>query len=451
MKTLILYSIVILTIFAPGKYLGLGIPAFHVEDVLILLGMFAILFGGRKSVGHFLVPPHLRKLTIPYAITLTYVLLVTLLFVPLYPSYMRASSVTSAVGRFKPLMLLLVVFAMLSDRRRVQRLGALLVLVIFVEFFLMVCQRENYFGVNAWLNPMYKLSPLHPIGIYGRVFGSFGNPNNLGTAISLLGTAAYAMMIYGHNRTFRLAAAVGVALALVSCVWLARSRQGTGCLLAGCFIVQMIAVLKSGRRGWGSIIAVVAIIGLIIAVVYLEADPELAHRFGLFTGRHGLTAEASLMFRLSLWGGFIDTYGGSIIFGKGMAGMMEAEVVWDSGYLTTLAFGGVPALVGLFFIMFAPPIAAWRRVKTIGFQHPDAWLHVTCVASAAPLFLANIINNTITNSRVMTVVVLVYGLSFAAMKIEDAEWEEYSLAGGEYWPEQQAAPIQPVWTRGPAV
>ena len=105
------------------------------------------------------------------------------------------------------------------------------------------------------------------------------------------------------------------------------------------------------------------------------------------------------------------------------------------GYINILITGGIPALLGVLAMLFASSVSAWRRMGLQGGQHPDSWLHASAVAIIAPILLANIVNNTLNNAKVMSLVVLVYGLSFMTMRIEDYEYEEDMLTGE--WQQQQ--------------
>ena len=430
MKALIVYLIVVFTLFAPGYWTGFGFPTIHVEDIIILLAVIGLAFSGRRSFGDLLFPPHLRKLTIPYSFALFYVLLITVLLVPLFPPSIITTGLFSALSQFKAMLLVFVVFAMLPRRQQVQRLGTLLILFIFALFILMFCQKYNYFGVNDWLSHRYRIGEMRYQWLEGtRVFGTLGNPNDMGTALSILGTLAFARMIYGPGRIFRILSGVAVALALICCVWLAATRQGTVCLLAGCFVVQMVAILRSGKRGWGTIGIVLAIVGLMVAMTYLAVDPRLAKRFGVLTGETALAEEGSIAARLRLWPSVIDRYSGWLVVGKGKTALTIDPTTWDSGYINILIMGGFPALMAVLAMLFLSSVWAWRRIRLQGGQHPDAWLYASATAIIAPILLANIVNNTLNNAKVMSLVVLIYAMSFAAMRTDDREYNEEILYG----------------------
>jgi hypothetical protein len=418
-----IYALILLLVLIPGWSNLTALPIFHLEDPIIVLGFLVALFSGRTSLKQLAFSRHLRRFTIPYALLIAYFLLLTILLAPLGGEQKFTYNIVSPFRSMKAFFFLALLFFLMNSRRRIHRVGSLLILLIFVEFVLMWCQKSNYLGVNYWLSPLYRGEMLKGSMLEGeRVFGTFGNSNTMGTILSLLGTLAFARVIFGKDKLFRVVAAAAAVFSLVACVWLAKTRQGTFCLLVGCFLVQAIAIFKAGRRGWGSISMVLLVLGLAIAVIYLSRDAELSQRFGMFTGRVGIIDVDSLSHRLHRWPEMIRKEGGWLILGRGEDVTLP---MWDSEYLRTLRLGGLPGLTFLLCAIFLPGIAAWRRLKQVGTQHDDSWLLVAGVAYCMPLFLANIVNTTWGSPMIMSTLGTACLLPLAAMKVEDREDEEY--------------------------
>ncbi|HAU37777.1 MAG TPA: hypothetical protein DCX07_08685 [Phycisphaerales bacterium] len=436
MRLLLAYILVFLTVLAPGFYLGFGLPTIHIGDILLLLSLPCLWLASDRSFQRLIFPPHMAWITSAYYTAVGYILFLTIVLIPIYASTLVSVSIFAVLGMFKPIVLGIVLYALVDERRRVNKVSNFLLFMIFAEVLLMVCQKYGYFGVNQWLSPMYRVGEFKSLYLLGdRVYGSFGNPNDAGTALSLLGTMAYARVVFGQKKWF-LPSSVATVLSLVGCVWLAKTRQGTACLLAGCAVVQFLAIMYTGRRGWASLTAVLVIIGLIVGLFYLEADPVLAKRFGMFTGE-SVERESSIAARLALWPTVFDIHGMSLFVGMGMAARIGTETVWDSGYINTVICGGLPSLIGLLLIFFTPAAMSLRRMRWLGASHEDFWIFATCAAIFPPLLLTNIINDTLNISRIMSIPVMIYVVMAIRLRLEEeqwtAEWESDALLAPESW------------------
>ena len=98
----------------------------------------------------------------------------------------------------------------------------------------------------------------------------------------------------------------------------------------------------------------------------------------------------------------------------------------------------MPALLAVLVMLFRSSVSAWRRIGLQGGQHPDAWLYASAVAISAPILLANIVNTTLSNAKVMSLLVLIYMMSFAAMRTDDYEYEEDLQAAGQWWQQEDS-------------
>ena len=422
MKKWFAFIIVATALFIPGISNKSWMPSIYVENFLLIgVGLWLVL-SGQRSIGQLFFDPYAKSMTLPYVLLLGYLTVMTVLFTTLTEPLVRIPfNLVISVSRYKPLVFLIILFPMLTRRKTIQQLAWFLIIAIFLEAGLMYCQKNNLFAVNSWLTPWYHGESEKYEGMTWRVIGSIGNPNNVGSVLSFFATLAYARFIYGKGLLSRAVCLAAVAVALFSTVWLAKTRQGTACILAGCFAVQMFSMVTSGRRGWGAIAMVVAMVGLIAFMGYIQVDPEVAERFGILTGEKSLSESGSMQARFQAWPQFFQEEGGGFVFGYGE---QVHKTTWDSGYLNTLRKVGIPGLTLLLMLQIVPCIRASRRLKQIGADHPDSWLHVGLVCVIVPILLLQLINTTWTTPLVMTPLVTVYCLSLAAMKVEDAEAQD---------------------------
>ncbi len=412
------YLIVLLALFSPGIKISLNIPSFRPEDVLVLLTLFYFVLSGRKFSNVFL-PREFGFFSRGYGLMLLYTLIVTLAFLPIVASVKIPLTVNKSLGVFRPFLLGLAVFQLVKTGRQSTRLGNMLVWSIFVIVGVMICQQNNLFGVNQWLTPLYRFDELTSAQLSGRrVTGVRGNPNDIGTILSILGTLAMAKAIFsreaGTRRLLGFAAALAAAL---GCIWLAKTRQGTVGLAAGWFIVFLASLRISGRRISGTVFLLLTIIGAVAGAAFMLGSGYLGERFSVLLGGGSVLQDSSIAARLYLWPQFFDEVGLWALIGRGMSAMV-LETVWDSGYLYILVSGGIPALTAWMVMTFGVSLRAWRHVRIKGLVDNQTWLHITCYAILFVILLTNILNNTAHNPVVMTIIASVYAMSAAARKAE---------------------------------
>jgi hypothetical protein len=292
----------------------------------------------------------------------------------------------------------------------------------------MICQRSNLFGINRWLTPLYRFDELTSAQLSGRrVTGVRGNPNDIGTILSILGTLALAKAVFSREAGMRRLLGFAAALAaMLGCVWLAKTRQGTVGLAAGWFIVFLASLRISGRRISGTVFLIVTILGAVMGATFMLGSGYLGERFSVLFGGGSVMQDSSIAARLYLWPQFFSEIGLWAMLGRGMSALV-LETVWDSGYLYILATGGVPALTAWMVMTFGVSLRAWRYVRIRNLIDRQTWLHVTCYAILFVILLTNILNNTAHNPVVMTIIATVYALSAAARRAE-TENEEFFVA-----------------------
>lgn len=394
-----------------------ALPSLRIEDPILLFLFFWLLLSGRKSFGELVVPRHFNRLSIPLLCMICYVGALTLMCIPVAPSYEIPFRLVNVVKRLKPLLQGVVLFALLSRRKDLRALANATLILVIVEVILMYMQSHDYFGVNSWLSPMFRgedLKGQHRVG--ERVFGSFANVNTMGTLLSVMGTISYARTLFGQGKG-RILSGIAVVLCLYGTVWLARTRQGTGCLIVGILTVQLLSMISSGRRGWGLVGMIFIAVTLVVAMGYLVADPKLSDRFAIFTGERGITEENSMAARLAVWPSMLAQKGGILMVGRGIT----LEFGWDSGLFNTLDAGGIPCVVGLILLYLLPGLHSRKCYKETGIKSPFAWNHVAGWAITFPLLLTTIVNTTWSEPKTMTTIVTLYVLTLGAGKVEDIE------------------------------
>jgi len=421
MKRLFLYIITLCTLFVPGIGGGSGAnsPGVHVEVVMVCFVAISLFF--LRSPGQLFFGPYLRIITLPYIAILMYMLILTWgVSGSNMPMYIAVNMI-GALGRFRGFIYAIVLFALLTDRKTIAGMVNMVVLCIVLEFALLYMQAQDLFGVNSWLSPLYRSSGTEGMGT--RVFGSTGNPNVTGTILSAFGTLAFSRVVFDSRKIPRIIAAISVLLALVGCVWLAQTRQGTLCLLAGCLVVLMIAMRWPQRRAMSLFVIIAMFLLFLFGLSLLSKDQELANRFAVFSGERSLTEEGSVAARFE----HLEQVQGMnpvwLLLGQGIT-ITEGL---DSELLNTLSVVGVPGVFLLLVIMLRPGLHLFSRARRMESDDPDLWIIVGGAALCVPVVLASLLNSIWSSPQVMSLLMTVYLLPLALLTIRDSEddaaWE----------------------------
>jgi hypothetical protein len=430
MKNAFLYILIFIAFFLPGIVFRTAIPSIYLHNILLVALFLWMILSGRYRFGELLYAPSFRLFSIPFSILLFYNLLLTLLLLPtVSESQYIAYNIIGAFGKFRPFLMAVVLFALIRSPVTARKLATFLLVILYMEIVLMVFQSQNLFNVNGWLSPLYRGRELRTFMARGdRVFGTMGNVNTMGTLLSILGTMAYARLIYGPGKIVRLLAGLGAGLSLVCCIWLSRSRQGTICLLAGIFFVQLISMVRSGKRGWSVVVFIIAGLGLVGLFVTLGENQELAERFGVLSGKTALTEEGSFSVRIQTLPLFWEVNGPWLAIGQGDG---IKPYFWDSGYMDTLEKVGLLGLLMLFLMHIWPAIRSWRIMKKTP-RHIDSWLYCTGFSLCPILLLVPVVNSTWVAPRTMTTVCIVYAIVLRALYFSNVtSSENESIVSGE--------------------
>ena len=434
MQVLLLFVVIFCDLLVPGLRMPVGLPTLHIGDFIAFACVTTLLFSGRASLKETLFAPGLRWLTIPYIAMATHILLVTLamaLFSAVEVPLLMAG-IFHCFSMYRPLLVLMMILGFRPSARAVRALGTFIILLLLAELALAYAQNQNWANVNGWLTIRYYSEDLtsEKRGMVMRSLratGTFANPNVLGTALSFMGTMALSRLIFGPGSLIRLVAGAASALALVVTVWLTSSRQGTVCVIAGGFTVLALAMFSRKHRMWAIVVAILVFFGLSTALAMMRSSSALADRFEMFTYGTSVYEDRNFVARFGMWAEHVVGLGPYLITGKGATWLITSGEA-DSGFVTALVLGGVIALTLFVLTILGPSVAAWRYLRACGFAHPDTWLHATACAVFVPLLLANIPNNTVGAGRQMTLLMMMYGLSFAAVRARSREAEQESAS-----------------------
>jgi hypothetical protein len=333
-----------------------------------------------------------------------------------------SASIFASLSLFRPFFMLILIVGMGLNSKQVRRLAGFVIVLILLELWLIYCQEFDLFGVNYWLSPHYTIEELTAAYVAGRMSGSYGNPNDFGSAMSILVTFLFARVVIGPGFFTRIICGLAVGLSMICIVLFAKTRQGTLCSLGGCFVVQIYALFKSGRRSWAIFTLIAGIWAIIVGIGILATMPELADRFSIFTSGTSIMQEGSVQGRIPYLRDLILELGVFLMLGKGITDMLLRNV-YDCGFFSILAIGGIPCFTAFMFMLLGPFISAKNRLLHNGLMHPDSWLHVGSLAAIVPIILINLPNATLNNAKVFSTIMIVYGLSFAAMRAQDTEEE----------------------------
>jgi len=420
-----LYLIMILAFFSPGLMIP-GLAQLWVADIPLLLVLLWRLF----------VPPQMsleyksymtRMLMLPMYVFMAWLVIITILTLNATQFVSIPMSLFSLIGRFRPLLFLLLIIPYASDERKLHKLNRLIVGVFVFQVIVVVCQKFGVASINEWYTPKFRpvdenLSYMYSMGL--RTIGTIGNPNSMGTFLSIaamLGFSSYAFG-RGFNRWVGLSATL---TAFVLCIFFASTRQGTLSIIMGCALLSFIALLL-GKIGRLSFVIVLVVLLSPVLMFYLFQNAYLFERFAVLRGAAGVTDVGSVQARFMLWPEFFETYGAWVYCGKGMAGQLASEI-WDSGWLFLIVSGGIPIVIIYLWWLLR---IAMECVKTLPYRFNNPGLSGFLLAGPAVSFviiITNIINNTYNDTRISLYIGMVYVLALGTayqLKYGDSSYLE---------------------------
>ena len=318
----------------------------------------------------------------------------------------------SYLGRLRPILFLWLMSPYCSERQQLYKMFRFLMILFILQCLVVFCQKFNIAGINKWYTPRFRITDVFVREAYltgRRTIGSIGNPNSVGTFMSLMAMLGYSVYVFGksYRRWIGLVSAVA---ALIVCIFFATTRQGTLAIILGCIVLSVIAFFL-GKFGRLTFALLMVLLASPLLMYYLAQDYDLFERFALLRGEVGITDVGSMKSRLQLWPEFFREYGLWVFIGKGIAGFYAA-ITWDSGGLMLIVGGGIPlAMFYLWWLVHRRGLLQGTAMKM------DPVLTGFMLAGPATSFvvlITNIVNNTYAMTKISIWIGMFYILSLAA-------------------------------------
>lgn len=418
---LMFYFIMVLAFMAPGLPIP-GLATIWVTDILLLLVFTWRIISPPQMSEQYKFYIH-STLMIPLYISYVWLTLVTIITLSATPEAPLGLTVFSLLGRLRPLFFLWLMSPYCDDRQKLFKIFRFLMVLFALQFFVVCCQKFNIAGVNIWYTPRFRILDVFVDESYllgGRTIGSIGNPNSLGTFMSVFAMLGYSVYAFGSGYRRWIGFLVAV-IAFIVCVFFASTRQGALTIILGCGLLSVVA-LFIGKFGRLIFAMVLVMLSLPIFLFYLTQDYSLFERFGVLRGQTGVTEVSSVQVRLQLWPQFFGEYGLWVLIGKGMAGMI-ASTTWDSGWLMLVVGGGLP--LAMFYLWWLLRVSR-ACLKALPYREnaPDlTGFLLAGLSTAFIVMLTNLVNNTYSDTKIALIVGMIFMLSLSAA---------YQLIYGDY-------------------
>jgi hypothetical protein len=369
------------------------------------------------------------KLLFPVVVFVGWLVIVTIMTLPASPEVPASIALFGLLGRLRPIFFLLFCVPYAGEHEKLYKMFRFLVVLFVLQSVVVFCQRFNIVGINYWYTWRFRPADVNVAMFYtmatGRSVGTIGNPNSLGTFMSIMAVIGYS--VYALGKGFRNWVGLSMAfLAFIICIFFAQTRQGALSVILGCAAITLIALLL-GKIGRLSFVAILVFLLSPVLMYYILKDVYLFERFAVLRGAEEVTEVGSLQARLLLWPEFITTYGAWIFIGKGMAGY-AASITWDSGWLMLIVAGGIPlAAIYLWWLVRV----TYACFKALSYRANEPELVGFLMAGPATTFviiLTNIVNDTYGDTRIAVLIGMVYVLSLgAAHELRRGEYDTVEL------------------------
>ncbi len=406
------YLIILLAFYMPTLPIP-GLATFWITDVFL-----AFVF-----IWRFVSPPRMTieyrhymysTLMLPMYVFALWLGLITILTLSATPDAGLVSTGFSYLGRLRPILFLWLMIPYCSERQQLYKMFRFLMILFILQCLVVFCQKFNIAGINNWYTPRFRITDVFVREAYltgRRTIGSIGNPNSVGTFMSLMAMLGYSVYVFGksYRRWIGLVSAVA---ALIVCIFFATTRQGTLAIILGCIVLSVIAFFL-GKFGRLTFALLMVLLASPLLMYYLAQDYDLFERFALLRGEVGITDVGSMKSRLQLWPEFFREYGLWVFIGKGIAGFYAA-ITWDSGWLMLIVGGGIP--LAMFYLWWLVRIAR-ACFRALPYREMDPVLTGFMLAGPATSFvvlITNIVNNTYAMTKISIWIGMFYILSLAA-------------------------------------
>jgi hypothetical protein len=407
------YFIMLLAFFSPGLMI-LNLAQVWATDFPLLLVLGWRIFSPPRMTLEY--KSYMQsKLLLPMFVFAIWLVIVTIVTLPASENIPAVWALFPLVGRFRPILFLLFCIPYASDHEKLYKMFRFLVVVFVLQLVVVFCQKFNVAGINYWYTPRFiptytDISHISPTGSI-RTIGTLGNPNQLGTFMTILAVIGYPVYVFGKGLRSWIGLSTTI-LAFIICIFFAGTRQGTLTIILGCTAITFVALFL-GKIGRLSFVLILVFLLSPVLMFYLLRDIYLFERFAILRGAERVTSVGSFQARLALWPEFIGTYGAWIFTGKGMAGYVSA-IIWDSGWLMLVVAGGIP--LALMYLWWLVRVSS-ACFKALPYRSNDPELVGFLMAGPATTFiiiLTNIVNNTYADTKIAALIGMVYVLSLGA-------------------------------------
>lgn len=409
---LMLYFIILLAFFAPGLLIP-GLANVWLADIPLLAVLVWRVFSPPRMTVEYRYYMQ-SKLLLPLFVLAIWLIVITIFTLSASPNVPPLLVLFSFMGRLRPILFLLFCIPYCCDSEKLFKMFKFLIILFVLQCVVVFCQKSNIAGINFWYTPRFRPTDVDITYIYllgVRTIGSIGNPNSLGTFMSIFAVVGFSVYAFGSG--FR--RWIGLSMTVITfivCVFFAGTRQGTLSIIFGCTLISVIAIFI-GKIGSLAFAAVMVFFSFPVFLSYLAKNYALFQRFAVLRGTLDLMQVGSVQARLSLWPKFWSAYGGWIFTGKGMAGYISS-ITWDNGWLMLVVAGGIPlALIYLWWLLRVSSAC----FKALPYRSNAPELTGFLLAGPATTFIViiiNLVNNTYADTKIAILIGLVYALSLGA-------------------------------------
>ena len=245
----IFYTIMLLAFFSPGLMV-FNMAQIWATDIPLLL-VFAWRIFSPPRIPLQYKSYMMRNLLFSIFIFTIWLTFVTILTLPASQHIPVPFALFSLVGRFRPVLFLLFCAPYAWDSKKLRKLFNFLIVLFVLQFVGLFCQKYSIAGINYWYTPKFRpvdVNIAHYLLSGHRTIGSIGNPNSLGTFMSIFAVLCYSVYAFGKGLSRWIGLTV-TFLTFIICIFYAGTRQGTLSIILGCALVSVIALFlgKIGR------------------------------------------------------------------------------------------------------------------------------------------------------------------------------------------------------------
>lgn len=392
-KFLFFIIIIAMSFFVPGYFIP-GIGTIWIADLIV--GTFLIYYAivRNRDFSILFQHPYFRY----YLYMLIWLSFVSIVSLILNYDVTWQSLFSSLAGRCRPFLYLITLFFLMPAKNSLEKYINVFVFVFIIEAVLAYFQQNNTLDINTLYSLRFRIGESRVdeyIYITGsRVMGTFGNPNDFGTYLSIASCFFVTRAVFSKNNVKSAFYFILFAIALSISIFLAQTRQGTLlCMIGG------LSVFALGIKYRKFLKSPFLLLILILFVMYLFSNlilnESLHDRFSVLTGEQRIMTTDSMYARIISIPEIVGEFGLLLLSGVGIGGMITRGSV-DCGWLSILIIGGVPMVVLFIFWSLAIPKYLFRRTSDT-----DVEIFVTLCAMMIVVFLTQIVNNIFNNTLIM--------------------------------------------------